>query len=333
MAVRRKRLPGPTSAEQEAQRAEQERAEQEVAAAARKAEQEAAEAILRQQNQQRAAAAARLAAGAGRTYAMSQQGRMAMFGSPEPQEQGQQQEDQFGAELVSRQLTQSVWRSYGGAPRADELGLGPEGELAFTAANERTRDTLAAMQADGLGSGEILTLGRQHEYDLGMAATDHRVQGQVVEAAQLQFMASTHRRELNTWERSQIEAGELSANPALPSEQSDLLDQSLEMDALREGFTLASGLQMADPAQVSFVGVDPVAVPDLPATQQQLGDGLGPKARARLAAHPELAQLVNEDSSAGAGDPVSKIEARTAHLRVVGDEAPEQYPGSRRSRL
>lgn len=258
--------------------------------------------------------------------------------------------DRLGAELVQRQLSQSVAVQYGAGLEASELGTGPEGQVVFTGGRERARASIEAMEAEGLSALEVRTISRQHEADLEGISEGLAQGGQMLESEQVRFMMGGHRRQVNVWERGQVEQGALGPSGHLPSAATDLADEAAEMEALRQGYAGASGFIAATPGQIEFAEMAGRFTPQGEPTQhlaaepeQSVGaaatqgfvsgamgqmtsvagpGGLGPKAQARLERRPELAEAV------GPRGRVEQIERRTASIAEpeAGGEQ-EQGPG------
>lgn len=218
-------------------------------------------------------------------------------------------------QVMARQMSQSTFRMEGGGPTPEDFARTADGQIPFRSGLSGVHNTARAMQADGFGSMDVRTILRQHESDLGAVAASRDLDP--VQAEQVGFAASDHRRQVNGWERSEISAGRLSANPHLPSAEADLLDEQVELETLREGLSVSSGIQFADPAQLSFQvpGYDLQGQLDAPGVPT-----LGPKATARLAKHPQLAEAIGGPTGVEAD-----LEARTAHIQSSSPEAEEGY--------
>lgn len=251
--------------------------------------------------------------------------------------QQRQADDAALQQALARQLTQSAYREFGGGSVGpDELALDGHGRIPFADRRQEVAATTERMASEGIGAMEARTILRQHEADLANAAADPQVSA--VHAEQLGFMASSHRRAANAWERGRVEAGELPANEHLPTEVADLFDEQVEMETLREGLSLASGIQFAEPGELAFdvpgydevgraveavepeQGVASAAVRGFAqgasARLQVERGGLGPRARARMERHPELAE------AAGPVSRMDALEARTAWPEPEAQEGP-----------
>lgn len=237
---------------------------------------------------------------------------------------------------MARQLAQSAFRVYGGGPSLDDFAVTDPRQVQFRAGTSKVPDTTAQMQAEGISPLEIRTILRQHEADLGNVTADGSLNA--IQAEQVMFVASSTRREVNAWERGEVAAGRLAQNPHLPSHEADLLDEQVELETLREGLSVASGIQFVDPATVSFDVPGYDASGQLESAQAgaeagressdvmtAAGQGfargalgqLGPKARARLEKHPELAEGM------GSRNPAERLAERTAHIKEPEPQAEE----------